>query len=197
MRHVRMWAIIAVSGLAGFGCSNKDQDYRTQRPPLDEVSPRDRGLQSKDVLEASDRMAMDLLSTPELNQSSRPLRVVVAPVKDETLDRRGRVNYDVFIQRLKSNLSQQSQGRVQLVANREKINLLRNRELEGGGDEFGQGGGGTGGTSPSQNPDFVLSGTARDMPNRSTNYYQIEFDLSGLNSRDSLWNRIYEVRTSR
>jgi hypothetical protein len=168
---------------------------------VDQISPRDRGLQSKDVLDASDRMTMDLLrEVPYLMDAGRPLRIVTAPIKDETIDRRGRVNYDIFIQRLKSNLSQQSGGRVTLVQNRDDFNLFRDRELEGGrggADEFGQGDGSAPGAPRARNPDYVLYGTARDLPNRSTNFYQIQFELSDLRNRDIVWSRTYEVKTSR
>jgi hypothetical protein len=209
MQTASKWVAAGVLGLAAAagavaGCHSDAQDYRTQRPPVDQVSPYDRGLQSKDVLDASDRMTMDLLrEVPYLMQSGRPLRIVTAPVHDETIDRKGHVNYDIFIQRLKSNLSQQSGGRVTLVQNRDDFNLFREKELEGGGgggaDEFGQGDGGSpapGGPRP-RNPDYVLYGTARDLPNRSTNFYQVQFELSDLRSREIVWSRTYEVKTSR
>lgn len=201
MRIASKWVasgvVAAVAAVAG--CNSDNQDYRTQRPPVDQISPRDRGLQSKDVLDASDRMTMDLLrEVPYLMDAGRPLRVVTAPVKDETIDRRGRVNYDIFIQRLKSNLSQQSGGRVTLVQNREDFNLFRDKELEGaGGDEFGQGDGSAPRAPRARNPDYVLYGTARDLPNRSTNFYQIQFELSDLRNREIVWSRTYEVKTSR
>lgn len=190
--------VLAAAVAAGVGCGSDSQDYRTQRPPVDELSPRDRGLQSQDVLIASDQMAQDLLSeVPYLMEAGRPLRIVTAPVKDQTIDRRGRVNYDLFIERLKSNLSVQSGGRVRLVENRDDFNLFRDKELEGtGADEFGQGDGNT--RAPrTRNPDFALNGTARDLPNRSTNFYQIQFELLDLNNREIVWSRVYEVKTSR
>src|SRR5688572_1424616 len=56
----------AALAFAGPGCG---PSYQSQRPPLDELDKRDRGLQSKDVLAASDKLAMDLLALPDLNES--------------------------------------------------------------------------------------------------------------------------------
>ena len=64
---------IAVTGLlgllalsTGFGCADTDRptNYGRQRPPIDQLDSRDRGLQSADVLQASERIAASLLSLP-------------------------------------------------------------------------------------------------------------------------------------
>ena len=49
---------------------DRPHEYGKQRPPVDQLDSRDRGLQSKDVVAASDQMAMDLLALPELRDSA-------------------------------------------------------------------------------------------------------------------------------
>ena len=56
------------------GCAPK---YEDQRPPVDQLDRRDAGLQSKDVIQASDSLASDLLSLPQLNRSREQWTVVV------------------------------------------------------------------------------------------------------------------------
>ena len=60
-------AFAMISLMAGLlaGCySDRPHEYDEHRPPVDELDERDRGLQSKDVVSASDQMAMDLLAAP-------------------------------------------------------------------------------------------------------------------------------------
>lgn len=189
----RTFLATALLGCAAFafvapGCG---PSYQSQRPPLDELDKRDRGLQSKDVLAASDKLAMDLLALPELNGSKEQWTVVVDRMEDETSGRDFRGNYDIFLRRLQTNLARQGRGRVQLIENKKRFNDLKARELEHERDEFGQGGGET------VQPDYSLYGIASDMPNRGTNYYYLQFTLTDLKRRTQVWQNDYEVRVSR
>src|SRR5579862_8708178 len=107
---------------AAAGCaSDRPHEYGLDRPPADQVDPRDSGLQSADVVAASDRMAASLLSDPKLNASRTQWTLVVDHVEDLTTDKSWGHDYDIFIERLRTKLFQQSQGRVQLVENRARF----------------------------------------------------------------------------
>src|SRR5688500_3971982 len=88
VKHGAMGKSLAAAGLlaaalaTGAGLAGCAPSYRDQRPPMDQLDPRDRGLQSKDVLQASDDLAMDLLALPELNDSRTQWTVVVDQVQD-------------------------------------------------------------------------------------------------------------------
>lgn len=171
------------------------KDYGTRRPDVAQLDPRDRGLQSKDVVQASDQMAMDLLSDPNLNASQTRWTMVVDRVENRTVN--SRFDLDVFLQRLKSKLAQNGKGRVQLIENRAKLQELQSRELERERDDYGQG------SSPSRpgpkgiNPDYALWARIDELPNRGTSYYQITFQLSDLRTREIAWTNMYEVRVER
>src|SRR6266566_4266568 len=173
---------IGLLSLVLAGCS-KDEPYQygKQRPPVDTIDERDRGLQSKDVVSASDLMARSLASDDALRRANAKWTMVVDRFEDRTVDRRFNVNYDIFIERLRTNLAKYGKGDVALIENKAKLNQLRNKELDGGPrDEFGQGSGG-GGLGRVQ-PDFALYGKAYDLPNRGTNYYLLEFTVVSLRS---------------
>ncbi len=182
------------------GCA---PSYDEQRPPVDQIDRRDSGLQSKDVLQASDMLANDLLALPELNASREKWTIVVDKVEDMTRDNQFRGDYNIFLQRLQTNLSRQGRGRVALIETRERFYGLRERELEqggGGGDQFGQGGRGAGGGAGAPgaiSPDYALWARAMDLPGRGTTYYNLQFTLVDLHSRVSLWTRDYEVKVQR
>lgn len=182
--------------LAAAGCSqDQPHDYGRRRPDVDSLDDRDRGLQSKDVVNASDQMARDLLADEALRRSNTQWTMVVDRFEDRTIDRKFNVNYDIFIERLRTNISKYGKGSVQLIENKAKLEQLRSKELDGGRDNFGQGGGAQ---PPSRiQPDFALYGRAMDLPNRGTNYYLLEFTATDLKSGAQVWSNQYEVKVSR
>lgn len=191
---VGLLALAMVGALGGCG----GPSYEDQRPPMDQLDPRDRGLQSKDVLQASDTLAMDLLALDELNDSRTQWTVVVDQVEDNTNSRLFVGNFDIFLQRLRTNVQRQGRGRVRVIANREGFYRTRSRELESEReDDFGQGAPGGRRAQDAVSPDFALRGVAMDLPNRGTVYYNLMFELVDLRTREVVWSDQYEVRTSR
>jgi hypothetical protein len=184
-------------GLAGCN-SDKPHDYGQQRPDVNDLDARDHGLQSRDVNQAADQMAADLLSLPALNRSPEQWTIVTGKVDDQTIDRRGRANYNIFLQALQDRLARQGNGRVTLIANKARFYNQRDQELEGGGrDPFGQGGGGGAAAPDATNPNYILDAVVMDMPNRGTNYYQIEFRVTNLRNRVIEFDRVYPVKVAR
>ena len=191
------WAVLGILGAAAvIGCSSdRPHEYGQARQPIDELNPDDAGLQSKDVVMAADKMSRELLADPMLNASNTAWTIVVSDMEDKTTERYARVNFDIFLQALKGDLAQKSVGRVQLIENKAEFHNLRNKELEGG-DQFNQGAAGQ--PAPAAiNPDYALYGTAMDMPNRATNFYQIEFKLVNLHNRTIAFDRLYQVKVAR
>ena len=196
-RAILAAAVLAAATAVGFtgGCA---PSYEDQRPPVDQLDRRDGGLQSKDVLQASDSLAADLLSLPELNESRTQWVIVFDRMEDRTNSRLFGGNYDIFLQRLRANVQRAGRGRVTVVSPREAFYDVRSREMEvGGGTDFQQGEAGARGTSGAVSPDFALRGTAMDLPNRGTVYYNLNFELVNLHNRVVVWTDDYEVRTAR
>lgn len=191
-------AAIAIVAGAMIGCSH--DHYQDARPPSDRVDPSSPGLQGYDVISASDKMAADILALPQLNADRNQWTIVVGNMEDHTTQRGFGPNYDIFLGRVKTNLAKMSHGRVQLIENRDRFHQLRNQELEGANerDDFGQGGGNTARPAPAAiQPDFILHGVARDLPNGGTNFYQLEFDLTNLRNRTIVWTNEYDVTIRR
>jgi hypothetical protein len=197
----RNWKSLTMAGIlvALVGCSHdRPHENGRERPPVDEIDPRDKGLQSMDVVAASDKMAASLLARPELNASKVQWAIVIDRVEDLTRDHTFRTDYQIFLERLRVNLSKQGHGRVLLIENKNQFYDLRNRELEGGGrDDFRQGAGGQPAAPQAIQPDFSLYLKAMDMPNRATNYYMLEFALTDLHNRVQVWLDDYEIRATR
>jgi hypothetical protein len=189
---------------AGCASDHKPEKYSRQRPDVTELDSRDRGLQSSEVVECSERLARDILSLPEVTHSSRRMTVVFTNLED--LTRRRQFNYDIFLERLKTEIGEKGRDRIAIVTNRDTFYRTRSKELDpvrGERDDFGQGdrrGGGNG--APPANriqPDFALQGKVMDLPNRGTDYYLFTFSLADIRS-DGGGTEIplrYEVRVRR
>jgi hypothetical protein len=197
MSMIGSWKRIAAMGLLGLCVTVSCHSEQPPRQPIDEVNPEDTGLQSKDVVDAADKMCRDLLADPNLNASHNAWTIVVDEMQDKTTDPNYKVNFSIFLQALKGDLAKKSNGRIQLIENKADFYNLRNKELEtgAGGDQFGQGGSKTG--SQAISPDYSLTGTAMDLPNRVTNFYQIEFKLVNLHNRTLAFDRLYQVKVAR
>lgn len=195
----RGWKTAVAAGLlaAGgiVGCQpDRPHEYGQMRQPVDELNGADRGLQSKDVVDAADKISRDLLADPTLN-ATPGWRLVVSNMEDKTTDNVFRTNFDIFLQALKGDLAQKSGNRIQLIENKQEFHDLQNKELENQPGDFGQGGGNQAGQAI--NPDFALYGTAMDLPNRATNFYQIEFKVVNLKNRTIAFDRLYQVKVAR
>ena len=185
------WSMISAVSLVlvtlAAGCGAPEQ----ARQPVDELNPNDSGLQSRDVVGAADKISRDLLADPALNASSTAWTLVVSNMEDKTTDQVARINFDIFLQALKGNLAQKSGGRIQLIENKQQFHDIRNRELETNSPDQGS-------IAPQAiSPDYALYGTAMDLPNRATNFYQIEFKVVNLHNRTIAFDRLYQVKVAR
>ena len=192
-------SVIALAGISAlYGCAPVE-DYHYKRPDLTEIDHEDRGLQSAEVIEASEMLAHKILALPEVTQSTHRLTVVFDHLEDLTHSRQ--FNYDIFLERLKTEIAEKGRDRIAIVTNRRAFNEVRDRELDGAPgprDDFGQGDGrpiGPPGANPIQ-PDFALTGKVMDLPNRGTNYYHFTFSLSDLRNRSEI-PMGYDVRVRR
>jgi PBP1b-binding outer membrane lipoprotein LpoB len=199
-RQLTLTIALAAGAVFAVGCANdKPHDYGTDRPPPDAVTPGDTGLQSKDVIAASDLMAQDLLALPDLNASNTRWTIVVTNVENQTSDPRNNLN--IFLERLRVKLSELGRGRIQLIENKAKLQQLQSQELESPpqqSDQYGQTGGqGPGGHPAGIQPDFGLYAKIMELPNRNTSYFYCEFTLTNLHTREQVWTHGYEVKTAR
>src|ERR1035437_5520719 len=104
MRMMFTAMCLGLTSVAAIGChSDRPHEYGEQRPPVTDLAEDDRGLQSKDVVDASDQLAQDLLADPKLNASTTQWTMVVTGMENTTTD--PRFNYDIFTQRLKVSIA--------------------------------------------------------------------------------------------
>ncbi len=195
MKRFLMLAVLSLISL-GFGCSgDRSSDYAKRRPDPNDLSKNDRGLQSTDVIQVTDKIIEELMALPELNQSATQWTIVLDKVDNKTQS--PEFNYDIFLQRLRPLISKHGRGRVALIANKAKFNELRDRELETRGDEFKQGSGASPTSPDAIQPDYALFATIMELPSNSTSYYNMAFELVNLKSRQIVFSRGADVKVLR
>jgi hypothetical protein len=183
--------LLSAGALMAGGChDDRPHDYGTHRPDVGSLDSGDSGLQSKDLVEATDQATADLLRLPELNDSREQWTIVSTGMENDTTS--AHQQYDIFINRLKTNMARQGHGRVTLIENRDRFHYLQSKELEPIGDPK---------TTPpgpaGVQPQFALNGRVEELPNRRTSTYRFEFDLTDLRSRRVVWSHEYLVKVER
>lgn len=188
--------LATIMAVIAAGChQDRPHDYGRERPDPDSLDDRDSGLQSKDVIGATDQLVRDLMRNQRLNASKNQWTLVIMNVQNMTTDKR-MFNPDIFIERMRAKISEFGEGRVQLVENKNWYHDMQGRELENERDDFGQGNGGGGGFRGIQ-PDYALYGKLMDMPNRGTNFYQLFVTITNFKTREQVWTRVYDVKVAR
>jgi PBP1b-binding outer membrane lipoprotein LpoB len=188
MRMTLKMLSVAVIALSVVGCEDKPHEYGRERPPIDQIDSGGHGLQSKDVTQAADQMAMKLLSLPALNQSETKWTIVTQAMENQTVSQRQ--SLDIFVDALKSRLAEQGGDRIALIENRDRFHDLQARELEGAAQE--------GASVPAGiQPQYALYGKMQELPNRGTSTYRAEFTLTNFKTREIVWTGEYIVKVRR
>lgn len=191
-----MMTVAAATLAAGMiaGCSDdRPARYGHERPSVSDLSDDDHGLQSKDVVDASDQVVQYLLQLPDFNG---PRRQTVVFTKMENKTTNPMFNYDIFLQRLKANVGQYGRDRIMLIENRDRIQRQRSEEIEGTPDAFGQGDGSAATPRSSVQPEWNLYGVVSELPNQGNRYYLFEFNLSNNLTREVIPLRPFEVKVN-
>jgi hypothetical protein len=182
-------------GLAALGCDDKPHQYGQDRPPVDQIDSQGHGLQSKDLLAATDQMSMELLALPALNASQTKWTVVTVPMENQTVNQRE--SLDIFVDRLKTQLYKNGGDRIAIIENRDRFHDIQAHELEGGQpDQYGQGSPNAAGAAGIQ-PQYYLHGKMQELANRGTSTYRAEFNLTDFKTREIVWTGEYIVKVNR
>lgn len=195
MRLIKSLALgVFCSAVALGGLTGCEKDRAEMRPDMDKVSGKERGLQSRDLREMTDRMAPDLLQIPEIVNNPTKVVVVMKPISNKTTSLRGQ-DLTIYVARLKALLNGKARDRMAFVEERETLQRLQNQELNGGGDPFEDAS--RRGAQPTQRlqPQYVLWGEFMDLAQSNSSYYLCTFKLTNLKTGEEVWTGMYEVKT--
>jgi PBP1b-binding outer membrane lipoprotein LpoB len=175
------------------GCASQPS-YDQMRPDPSSVVAGDHGLQSKDLIEMSDKMAPSILKIPEIAQNPNQVVIVMTGIENHLSSSPGE-DLTIYLARMKGLLNKNARDRLTFVEPRQTTERLQAQEGAGGGDPFGEASRG-GGSAPTRwVPQYALKGIFYDKVNGQTTYYLCTFQLTNINTGQQVWEDTYEVRT--
>jgi hypothetical protein len=185
---------LALAAALSAGIAGCETTRAQMRPDMDRVLP-ERGLQSRDLREMTDRMAPDLLTIPEIVQNPYKVTVVMKTPKNKFESDPTR-DLTIYVARLKALLnSSASRDKIAFVEEQATLRNFQAQEL-GNRDPFEEASRNPGvNTDPRVRPQYVLTGDFYEMNNGRTSYYLCTFHLLDINTGVQVWEKPYEVRT--
>ncbi len=192
----RLFRICSSTLLAGAlfltGCAQHGYSY--YRPGVSAFDPGDQGLQSRDLVDMTNRLAADLLKIPEIAQNPNKVIIVMTGIDNKTSQ--PWQNDQIYLARMRALLNQYARNRIAFVIQPQQLQQLQQQELGStGGADFGQS---TRGQVPQNTrmiPQYALKGVFYDLPNSATTYYLCTFQLVNLQTGELVWEGHYETRT--
>jgi PBP1b-binding outer membrane lipoprotein LpoB len=185
-------AIVLVSGCASQGVRNPSGAPVTEMRADERGFVAGTGIESQDIVVVADKMAREILSTPEIANAKGVPRIVLLPVKNET---RFPINKEIFLEKIMSLLNEKSAGKVRFLARDRITELEKERDLK-------QQGLVTSNTDPKVNQfkgaDFMLTGTLMGTTTRTaagtSDYVLYSFKLIDPNTSDIVCQKSHEIK---
>lgn len=148
------------------------------------------GIESQDMLTATDKMARKILETPQLQARKGDTPVIgLLPVENRT---RFAIDKEIFNTRLKALLNEKANGQIRFVA-RDRIEAIRKeKELKGEGEVTG------GAKRKLLGVDFFLTGTLSSLSTSTqqgkSDYMLFTFRLIDAETSVEIWEGMHELK---
>ena len=173
------------------GCSQPG--YSAYRPGISSFQPGDQGLQSRDLVDMTNRLAADLLKIPEIAQNPNKVIIVMTGIDNKTSQ--PWQNDQIYLARMRALLNQYARNRIAFVIQPQQLQQLQQQELGSTGGGFGQSSRGQAPRNTRLIPQYALKGVFYNLPNSATTYYLCTFQLVNLQTGEVTWEGHYETRT--
>src|ERR1041384_3471414 len=102
-----------IAGCGSYAMRNSSAGSGTETRPDERGFVAGRGVESQDIISVAEKMAREILSTPEIANAKGVPRIVLLPVKNDT---RLPVNKNVFLEKIIAVLNDRSAGKVRFLA---------------------------------------------------------------------------------
>ncbi len=167
--------------------------YSYYRPGTTAFVPGDTGLQSRDLVDMTNRLAADLLKIPEIANNPNKVIIVMASLQNKTST--PWQSDQIYLARMRALLNQYARDRIAFVLPPQEVQHLQQKYQGSTGDMFGQSTRGPVQPSGRMIPQYALKGVFYDLPNSATTYYLCTFQLVNLTTGELVWEGHYETRT--
>ena len=180
------------------GCATSEGVQNPSGVPVTEMRPDERGfvagtgVESQDLVVVTDKMARSILGIPQIAQARIAPSVVLEPVVNNT---RFPINKDIFLTRLRSQLTSKAAGRVSFLDREIMKTLERERDLKRSGQV-------TASSDPNAvefgGADYFLTGKLEGLATRTSqgtgDYILYSFRLTDARTSRIVWEDSYEIK---
>jgi len=183
---------VALSGCASSGVKNPSGVGVTEMRPDERGFVAGTGVESTDIVAATDKMAREILATPEIANAQGKPYVITDPVINNT---RFAFNKEIFLDRIRQQLNEKARGKMTFLA-RERIAVLeRERQMKQ-----------TGQVTTSSDPnvqefrgaDYLLTGKLSGQSTRTSqgisDYILYTFQLISMRTSEIVYEGAYEIK---
>lgn len=187
-------AVLAVvlAGCASAGVKNPSGVAVTEMRPDERGFVGGTGVESTDIVAATDKMARGILSIPEIANAPGAPYVITEPVINNT---RFPINKDIFLTRIRQQLNQNARGKMIFLARDRIATLERERQMKQ-----------TGQVTTSSDPnvqefrgaDYLLTGKLEGQSTRTSqgisDYILYSFQLINARTSAIVYEDAYEIK---
>src|SRR5438552_18331371 len=150
------------------------------------------GVESQDLVAVTDKMARSILDTPQIKSAQHPPVALLAPVVNQT---RFPINKDMFLTRIRVQLTSKANNQVQFLARDRMAALEKERDLKRGGQV-------TSSSDPNvvefKGADFFLTGKLQSLTTRNSrgtsDYVLYSFQLVDARTSAIVWEDFAEIK---
>jgi PBP1b-binding outer membrane lipoprotein LpoB len=185
-------AALLLAGCASSGVRNPSGVPVTEMKADERGFVAGTGIESQDLVTVTDKIARDILSTPEIANAQGVPRVVLEPVNNES---RFPINKEIFLTRIRGQLNSSARGKVRFLARENMAALERERTLKQTGQV-------TASSDPNvqefKGADFFLTGKLQSLTTRTSagtsDYVLYSFQLIDARTSDIVYEGQHEIK---
>lgn len=192
LKAVTLAAGVALVGGCATGVKNPSGIPVTELRPDEKGTVVGTGIESTDLVRVADKMARGILSAPPIVSATAPPRIVLEPVINDT---RFPIRKDIFLERIRSQLVSQTQGKVIFLARERMAALDRERQMKRTGQV-------TSSSDPNvqefRGADFFLTGKLTGLSTSAvggiSDYILYNFQLIDARTSEIVWEGAEEIK---
>lgn len=185
---------VAVLGSGLGGCASTPTEQQVRADPTTLIEG-DKGLQSKDLVEMTDKMAPSILQKDVIARN--PYKVVIVTTGIDNKTNNPGEDLTIYVARIQGLLMEHATDRVSFVENRTTLDKLIAAEGAAPAvDPFEQGSRGAAApANPRMVAGYALHGVFYQQSKSVTSFYLCQFKLTDMRTGEIVWQGNYEVRT--
>lgn len=192
------WTTALVGVAAGGGGCASSGIHQASGVPVTQMNADERGfvagtgVESQDLVAVTDKMARSIIAVPVIQKAASAPYVVMDPVLNET---RFPINKDMFLDRLRIQLTSKTQGKARFLA-RERLAALEKERAAKQAGQF------TSTSNPNlqefKGADYILTGKLQGLTTRTSkgtsDYILYSFQLIDARTTEIVWEDSAEIK---